>query len=168
MLYIWISISGYLVNYDETDGNVLNNFDNDDPVISVGRIALSCSLLLAFPLMILPTRASMHSLLVMMFDKNGSSVLEQPRHALAVRLVETTFLVVVIVSVGVSVDNVVIVWNFCGSTVAILVSLILPALFYLRIRRPTRQSSMTIPAYILLVFGVISLVLCTVGAIKAL
>ena len=89
-----------------------------------------------------------------------------PSREKIVRIVETFAILGLVTIVAVSVKNIVMLWNFVGSSVTILVSFILPPLFYLRIRKPTMKSSMTVPAYILVIFGVISLILCTTESIR--
>jgi len=55
-LYSFIGVLGYVYARAETDGNVLNNFDVQDGIMSVGRLALGATLALSFPLLVLPAR----------------------------------------------------------------------------------------------------------------
>ena len=55
-LYIVIAFCGYLFSLDLTCGDILNNYKNDDPIISVGRVGLVITLAMSFPLLVLPCR----------------------------------------------------------------------------------------------------------------
>merc|ERR1719510_33074 len=55
-LYITLGLFGYLYARSKTEGNILNNFPSHDPIISIGRLALVCTLLMNFPLLVLPCR----------------------------------------------------------------------------------------------------------------
>lgn len=57
-LYITLGLFGYLYARSKTAGNILNNFPSDDPIISIGRLALVCTLLMNFPLLVLPCRST--------------------------------------------------------------------------------------------------------------
>ncbi|CAM9727164.1 unnamed protein product [Discosporangium mesarthrocarpum] len=54
--YFWVGIMGYL--YGACSGgvedNILNNFGTDDTLMNIGRIGLSVTLLVSFPLLVVP------------------------------------------------------------------------------------------------------------------
>ena len=64
-LYIVIAFCGYLFSLDLTCGDILNNYKNDDPIISVGRVGLVITLAMSFPLLVLPCRTVLGRLIVM-------------------------------------------------------------------------------------------------------
>ena len=49
-----IAFCGYLFSLDLTCGDILNNYKNEDPVVSVGRIGLVTTLAMSFPLLVMP------------------------------------------------------------------------------------------------------------------
>eukprot|EP00947_MAST-08B_sp_MAST-8B-sp1_P001931 g1931.t1 len=65
VLYVATGLFGYFYAFGDTCGNILKNFSSRDPVISTGRVALSLTLLLSFPLLVLPCRDSLTRLLGM-------------------------------------------------------------------------------------------------------
>mmetsp|Transcript_10967 Transcript_10967/g.31462 ORF Transcript_10967/g.31462 Transcript_10967/m.31462 type:complete len:508 (-) Transcript_10967:156-1679(-) len=56
VIYVLFGLSGYLYGGKDVPGDVLTAFDDDDPLIGVGRIGLGLSMLCNIPLMALPTR----------------------------------------------------------------------------------------------------------------
>lgn len=63
IIYLFVSICGYLYTGCYTCGNVLLNFSQDDPLITVARTALSLVLMLNFPLICQPCRNALFRLL---------------------------------------------------------------------------------------------------------
>lgn len=63
MIYLFVSICGYLYTGCYTCGNVLLNFSQDDSLITVARTALSLVLMLNFPLICQPCRNALFRLL---------------------------------------------------------------------------------------------------------
>ena len=55
-LYMVIAFCGYLFSLDLTCGDILNNYRNNDPAISIGRVGLVITLAMSFPLLVLPCR----------------------------------------------------------------------------------------------------------------
>jgi len=54
--YVFFGIAGYLWAGTQTQGDVLQNFPVDDPVVGLGRLGLAVALLCNIPLMVLPAR----------------------------------------------------------------------------------------------------------------
>eukprot|EP00299_Pterocystis_sp_00344_P019615 c9707_g1_i2.p1 GENE.c9707_g1_i2~~c9707_g1_i2.p1 ORF type:complete len:159 (+),score=31.28 c9707_g1_i2:291-767(+) len=154
-----------MVDYDDTEDDILNNFSDRDPAMTVGRIGLAITLLMSLPLLILPARNNLHEILVRVFSLTTPGTGAESHQDAVFRIGETIVLLGLCLAVASGLKTVVTVWNFLGSTLGLLVSFILPPLFYLKIRRPRIKSSMTVPAWLLLTFGVISLIVCTVYAI---
>lgn len=65
VLYIAVGILGYLYREEGTCGDILDNFQNDDVLINVGRLALALTLGLSYPLLVLPCRDSFYRLIMM-------------------------------------------------------------------------------------------------------
>jgi len=126
-LYELIAVFGYLQFRDHSCDNVLKNYDKDDGLISAGRCALAVTLLLSFPLLTHPCRSSLETLIF-----NGQ------RRVLAFHwtFLETVSLVACFYLIGSSIKSIVTVWSFLGSTVAIVIGFIMPAVMYLKLREP--------------------------------
>jgi amino acid permease len=163
-LYFVIGLLGYMVDYEDTEDDILNNFADRDPAMTVGRIGLAITLLSSFPLLILPARTNLHQLVANAFKLSTPGTGPESKTDAMFRIGETIFLVALSLSAASGLKTVVTVWNFLGSTLGLLVSFILPPLFYLKIRKPHFKSSMTVPAWLLLIFGIVSLIVCTVNA----
>jgi len=54
--YTLFGLAGYLWAGDDTQGDVLQNFPFDDPLVSLGRVGLGIGMLCNIPLMVLPAR----------------------------------------------------------------------------------------------------------------
>eukprot|EP01083_Nonionella_stella_P008021 23083_1 len=63
ILYSTISFFGYFYSFQYTCGNILLNYRQDDPVVTFGRLCLGFVILFTYPLLILPARTSIHTLL---------------------------------------------------------------------------------------------------------
>lgn len=64
-MYITVGTAGYLYAREATKGNILNNFSSNDPVVTLGRGGLLCTLMLALPLLVQPCRRSLNRILAM-------------------------------------------------------------------------------------------------------
>lgn len=67
ILYCCIAILGYFWSFDKTCGNILLNFSNKNVPMTIGRIALGFTIMLTFPLLVLPCRATLHNMLCIAF-----------------------------------------------------------------------------------------------------
>eukprot|EP00808_Paulinella_micropora_P028796 g36352.t1 len=63
LLFSSIGVSGYLYARELTDGNILNNFPADDYAITAGRVCLSFVCMCSTPIMVLPCRNALHTIL---------------------------------------------------------------------------------------------------------
>ena len=63
LLYTAIALTGYFRFTSSTCGDYLNNFPNDDAIVTVGRIGLLLTLYCSFPLVVLPCRSTFSRLL---------------------------------------------------------------------------------------------------------
>ena len=62
-LYTCIAMTGYFRFTSSTCGDYLNNFLNDDPIATIGRVGLLLTLYCSFPLLVLPCRATFSRLM---------------------------------------------------------------------------------------------------------
>jgi|EP00945_MAST-04E_sp_MAST-4E-sp1_P008755 amino acid permease len=68
-LYLMIAFCGYLFSLDLTCGDILNNYKNEDPVVSVGRIGLVTTLAMSFPLLVMPCRNTVQRIIALIQGK---------------------------------------------------------------------------------------------------
>ena len=61
-----MGVLGYLYREGGTCGDILDNFENDDVMINVGRLALAITLGLSYPLLVLPCRDALYRLIMML------------------------------------------------------------------------------------------------------
>jgi len=61
-LYLLIGVAGYLSYPTSTNGNVLQNYNDTDPTIIVGRVAVTATMSVALPLCFNPARSNLYSL----------------------------------------------------------------------------------------------------------
>lgn len=62
-IYLITGLFGYFYAYDTTKDDILLNFSSNDLLINFGRLALSLTVMLNLPIIILPCRAEFESLL---------------------------------------------------------------------------------------------------------
>ena len=55
-------------------GNILLNYNQNDPLITLARLCLGFVILFTFPLLVLPARAAMHNLLNLMFSFKSMNI----------------------------------------------------------------------------------------------
>jgi len=261
--YILISIAGYLYAYDHVCGksssstcedgvpdNILNAFDLNDSLIDIGRLGFLSVILLSFPLLVMPCRETIISLLKQVYyhenpgigdddddfdipyssfegqvgdggelgndheqlvedggevptlgrghrlmsdcadsPEFGTPHIRRQQRALARQesatidihskegrmhvIITSTLVVLVVVSMAL-IPGVAVVWNITGSTVAMLLSFVFPAVFYIKVRAPTaffaqplRDSRMA-SAWALLLASLLTTALCTVESFNHL
>eukprot|EP00300_Choanocystis_sp_HF-7_P024639 c26144_g1_i1.p1 GENE.c26144_g1_i1~~c26144_g1_i1.p1 ORF type:complete len:480 (-),score=101.72 c26144_g1_i1:81-1520(-) len=164
VLYFWIALAGYFTTYAETKGNIFNNFKSNDPAMTAGRIALACTIITSFPLLVLPCRQSLAEFLSIFLPRKTVDFTN--RHRTKFGVLWALIVVAASLLLAMEIKSVVTIWNYMGSTVGVLISMILPPAFYLKARRPSLQSSMTVPAWLLLVFGLVSSFLCLWEAVR--
>ena len=63
MLYLTVGMLGYMYALDGTCGSILENLPKDDWLVHVGRAGLILTLLLSFPLLVLPCRRAIQRVL---------------------------------------------------------------------------------------------------------
>eukprot|EP00300_Choanocystis_sp_HF-7_P005579 c14156_g1_i2.p1 GENE.c14156_g1_i2~~c14156_g1_i2.p1 ORF type:complete len:274 (+),score=53.58 c14156_g1_i2:640-1461(+) len=157
LFYSWIGLAGYLTTYGETRGNIFTNFSSSDPAIAVARACFSFNFL-SFPIIILPCRDALAEVLTLVLPNRGADFMK--RYSIFFGVILSMAVVAASLLVAVQVKSIVTIWNYMGSTVGVFVSFILPPAMYLKARRPHLRSAMTIPAWALLIFGVVANALC--------
>jgi len=138
LIYTVVACFGYMQFRDNSCDNVLKNYDNKSTLITCGRAALALTLLLSFPLLTHPCRNELNKLINLDKLKVGETQLKESTFFY---VLETTLLVSMFYVVGVSINSIVTVWSFLGSTVCIIIGYILPAIMYLKIRPATSTTA---------------------------
>ena len=144
-LYLLVAVAGYLSFFQmllgKNGGNILNMYSKGDIVITMGRAGLVSTLLLSFPLLTHPCRATIE---VLLFDKfwEASSCRS---------IFISTLISVSSYLIAIFVPNITVVWTLTGSTDAIIVAYVLPALFYLKLTKGSICNRRKLPAAFLFV-----------------
>ncbi|XP_057293115.1 sodium-coupled neutral amino acid transporter 5-like [Hydractinia symbiolongicarpus] len=159
-----ISFFGYFQFRRYTDQDITKNYRSDDVVVTCGRAALCLLLILSYPLLVVPCRATLNK----MFWHNDRS---PSKFALLISnerlngpnkfvwFIETVVLVGTSYLLAYLVPQVNMVWGFVGSVGCTTLIYILPPAFYLRVRHhPARADIKKISAVILLISGLFMLV----------
>jgi amino acid permease len=155
-LYLVVGWFGYLQFGDDVQGSILDNYPDDDALVTVARLGLAITLLLSYPLLTHPCRASIDRLV---FPGWAPSPLR--RILLTLGVVVSSFIGATVI------PTIIVVWSFMGATVAVVIAFILPALFYIKIvkRGVWNADTQAIQASCLFGAGVLVMVICTWEAV---
>lgn len=142
MIYVLIGVFGFLTFYtnDKVEGNVLLNYDVDEPEIIVGRVAVTIVVVFSFPVLAHPCLGSIEALL---FDDLEFSYRR--------RAVEVFMIVGATFSIAFFVADVSVVLGIAGATGSTMVGFILPGLFY-ALLHPQRSAGKYV-AVLLVILG---------------
>lgn len=77
LMYLF-GLAGYLCAYEDTDGNILLNFDPSDKIIFLGRIGCGITTLFALPMNLLPCREALLSLVVQIGERRVAAATITP------------------------------------------------------------------------------------------
>lgn len=149
---IILAVVGYVTFFDETHGNILNNFDSTLPIIIAGRLLFAITMFLTFPLEVFVARFVLCEWVSSCRVYRGRSRLQfyWPVHiGMTIGLVGVALLLAIIVG-----SNLGVVLELCGSINAVALSLIFPPFCYLKLAPGPLRSPKKIVCLILLWFGV--------------
>lgn len=159
-LYTIAAVFGYLNFRNMVCGNVLLNYEDSSgkvQLITFGRIGLFFTVMLTFPLLVLPCRENAERLAMLIFkeppqeercsveevfesvpDAEGEN-LDNAAEPTVVISMQKRILHAAIINLSaflsaIFIPGVQVVWTFMGSTVSIIIAFILPTAFYLRIK----------------------------------
>lgn len=157
VIYATLGVFGYLTFYsfDKVSGNILLNYDVKLPEIVVGRFAVTIVVLFSYPMLGHPCINALDALI---FDRPFTYL---RRTFMVLVTVGTTYIIAFFVT---EVD---LVLGVAGSLGSVMISFILPALFYLRIHPDKLTSFRKISSILLVIIGVAALVISTVITILA-
>eukprot|EP00744_Colponema_vietnamica_P007174 GILI01010359.1.p1 GENE.GILI01010359.1~~GILI01010359.1.p1 ORF type:complete len:534 (-),score=143.64 GILI01010359.1:524-2125(-) len=125
LVYVLISVFGYIMFLDDIQGNILQNFEKiviNDPLIALAEVAMTFSLVLAFPLNIFPCR---YSIDVLLFHNRPYSRVRT--------VLITLFTVAAALGIAVVVPGINVVFELLGGTASAFVCFILPGAFILKL-----------------------------------
>ena len=173
VLFFCFGVAGYLFAYDQTSDNILNNFMSNEPGIGllIARVGLMVTLMCQLPMIMLPCRASLFSLL---WPEQADSVRGEddfyvtcglPVKETYMRWGATYVLLCGSLVVAVNVRSVASIWSIVGSTIALTIAFLLPAAAYVSVWRQLgedrRVDRMVVGAHALLCVSVVLIVVCT-------
>lgn len=185
-------LGGYLYAQEETRGNILLNCNNykEDWMFLLGRVGCGTTIMLALGMMMLPCRDSLLEVLDLLIVTrlaasststllpSGENTSLLGNHTTLPQRVSlqdnpvvhyiTTFGITLTTYLGAVVaPGVAIVWSLCGSSMAFVISFLLPAACYLQLERQIPDSAddgrrtKRLFSWFLGVFSVVGAVLCT-------
>ncbi|KAJ1882419.1 hypothetical protein H4R99_002685 [Coemansia sp. RSA 1722] len=150
-----IACFGYICFRDKTQGNILNNFPQDDFLINVARFLFALNMITTFPMETLVAREVVDSLC---FPNSGFSM---KRHVWI-----TTVLCALGLVVGQTVCNLGVLLELTGGLSASFLAFILPSACYLRLSSAPLSSWKNLPHWLCIAFGLTVTVLSTVLSIS--
>lgn len=122
LMYLIISVVGYLSFYGRTLRNILFNFENGDIAAMIGRLAIGGNVTLGFPLQIYACRDTVNRTF---FPKSKFS---WERHIfLALLLCGGSY------ALGTLIPIITVIFGFLGASTGLIVMFIAPAMLYLKI-----------------------------------
>ncbi|KAF0696297.1 Aste57867_12930 [Aphanomyces stellatus] len=187
VFYMILGTLGYIYAFDQlqgVQGDILNNFDQGDVVMNIGRAGILLTICMSLPLLILPTRQTIYRLYLLCHEMatagDATTQESQPLISPDVAIDRTEkpaplfahiSITIVILVLGFllafSLPGVAVVWNIMGSTVGIMISYVLPCVCYIRIRREKPNSDWRkVGAWVLLVISGTICLVCSVQAFQ--
>nr|XP_045598088.1 putative sodium-coupled neutral amino acid transporter 10 isoform X2 [Procambarus clarkii] len=154
-LYISVGFLGYVAFVDQDlAGNVILSFPNSQMTEGI-KVFFTVSLAISFPLMIFPCRTSIHSLLYRRnnpssFDLVGNYMPESRFKGITIGILTTSLIV------GILIPNIEFVLGLLGSTMGMLIALILPSLLFIRVN--SKASAERLLAQGIMLVGVVLIV----------
>ncbi|KAJ2082779.1 hypothetical protein H4R24_001303 [Coemansia sp. RSA 988] len=150
-----IAIVGYLYFRDKTQGNILNNFPQENLLINIARFLFALNMIATFPMETLVAREVIDQLFFR--DKEFS----MRRHVLI-----TTALCAGSLIVGETVCDLGILLELTGGMSASFLAFILPPACYIQLSNGPRFTWKTFPHWLCICFGFTVMILSTVLSIR--
>jgi len=149
--YLIVGVFGYMTFFDDVDGNILLNYEIDDPVVIAGRIGLGLAIFFSYPLI---AHSCLNSIDSLFFAEKEFSWIR--------RIIFVVIVTMGSLAVAIFVENVALIFGLTGSTAGMMISFILPSLFILVLLPAKKSSPLKIGAILVLIFGLIFLIASTV------
>ncbi|KAJ2808332.1 hypothetical protein H4R20_000915 [Coemansia guatemalensis] len=150
-----IAIVGYIYFRDKTQGNILNNFPQDNLLINIARFLFALNMIATFPMETLVAREVIDQLFFR--DREFS----MRRHVLI-----TTALCAGSLIIGETVCNLGVLLELTGGLSASFLAFILPPACYIQLSSGPRFTWKTLPHWLCICFGFTVMVLSTVLSIR--
>ncbi|KAK3873265.1 hypothetical protein Pcinc_021715 [Petrolisthes cinctipes] len=157
-LYISVGFFGYIAFVDQDmSGNLILNFPASELTEGI-KIFFTVSLAISFPLMIFPCRTSINSLLYRRsnpssYDLVGNYMPESRFKGITIAILSISLVI------GILIPNIEFVLGLLGSTMGVLIALILPSLLFIKVN--TKASAERFLAQFIMLMGLLLLVLGT-------
>ncbi|KAL0248331.1 hypothetical protein GEMRC1_003567 [Eukaryota sp. GEM-RC1] len=124
LFYTLIGFVGYYCFRGDTMGNIVNNYAQNDLLAIIARVGVSITVTFSFPMAFFAFRKSMEN-----------NIFSKPSDSFKRQWFMSTVLVSALVSLAVLEDRIENVVRLSGSSGAMFVVFILPAVFYLKLSR---------------------------------
>eukprot|EP01091_Cochliopodium_minus_P011840 TRINITY_DN3460_c0_g1_i1.p1 TRINITY_DN3460_c0_g1~~TRINITY_DN3460_c0_g1_i1.p1 ORF type:complete len:431 (-),score=79.11 TRINITY_DN3460_c0_g1_i1:157-1449(-) len=134
-LYILVASTGYMAFQDEVSDNILINF-RKDTLMDMVKIAYCFVICFSYPVVCFPVR----KMIDQVFFKTDETRLRTTVEALAIYIVSFVL--------GISVPGISVVFGLTGGTAGSMIVFILPAIFYLHLKRSDQEFSGDYPWYV--------------------
>ena len=140
------AVIGYCAFGEETQGNILSNFPEDDLVINIARLFLAITMFLTFPLAFAVIRLSTNKVLRLESDDKTPTLLQH--------LAVTFGLYAIVLVLGIFLTDLGVVYEIIGGLCSVSIAYILPAAAFLKI---FGVSLKTAGILLLLAFGLVAM-----------
>ena len=119
------AIIGYCAFGEETQGNILLNFPDDDLVINIARLFLAITMFLTFPFAFTVIRLSTNKILRLETEDKVPTTLQH--------LLVTCILFSIVLVLGIFLTDLGVVYEIIGGLCSVSIAYIMPAAAYLKI-----------------------------------
>lgn len=151
-----MAVGGYLVFFENTQGNILNNFPANDPWANGARLAFAMTMLFTFPIETFVNR----SLIAATFWPNQAVLSARAHYSITFVLVVTALII------SLSFTDLGIVLELTGGSAATVLAFVFPALASLRLTSGRWWSPAKLPVLGVFLFGCVTMVMSTYLTIR--
>ncbi|KAL7749404.1 hypothetical protein RI367_005275 [Sorochytrium milnesiophthora] len=155
---LMLAWSGYWAFTDKTDGNILNNFAQDDLVINIARLCFAINMFTTYPMECFVAREVLEHFF---YSNGGPHEVPFRRHVLW-----TVVLVLISLVIAVSTCDLGLVLELTGGMSATALAYILPPLCYIRLTAGRIWGRKKMMHVLCVIFGVSVMALSTVNTLR--
>jgi amino acid permease len=166
-LYVLFGICGYLVAFDKTKDNILNNFDANDCSLIIARAGLLITLMCQIPMVLVPCRDSISLLINKYINLEGDSMFTK---ILQSNKVISIFIASTGLFLAERVPGVSIIWSIVGSSISMILAFLFPSTAYICIWRRAKNpmSFDASMAIFICILSITMIYLCSLESIQKL
>lgn len=152
VVYVIVSVLGYLYCGKSVDGNIFNSLPNDSVLVAIARIAISINVLIGLPFLVAPGREGINAMLS--HAEKYAELHPNLKHVIG------NTIILVLGVIGWFVTSISTVLGFCGAVGSSSISFIFPGTYYYFTFRnePTRKISRTLSVVCIVIGFVIMVV----------